>query len=142
MPWYSTSTVSRLGIKPRARDVHVPIIQQDVQRVLLTAFSWDPKFTFTTTAQVFLNTTLSRITQDKELILLGSKHLKLRYFLKHFFFSTDIVDPLLRIARCKSPANIYRAERTMYQRKVDEDMLNAVVCVLADVSSVSPLSEL
>ena len=29
----------------------------------------------------------------------------------------------------------------MYQRKVDVDMLNAVVCVLADVSSVSPSSE-
>ena len=31
---------------------------------------------------------------------------------------------------------------TMYQRKVDVDMLNAVKSVLADVSSVSPLSEL
>ena len=29
----------------------------------------------------------------------------------------------------------------MYQRKVDVDMLNAVNSVLADVSSVSPLSE-
>ena len=29
----------------------------------------------------------------------------------------------------------------MYQRKVDVDMLNAVKSVLADVSSVSPLSE-
>ena len=29
----------------------------------------------------------------------------------------------------------------MYQRKVDVDMLNAVKCVLADVSSVSPSSE-
>ena len=28
----------------------------------------------------------------------------------------------------------------MYQRKVDVDMLNAVKCVLADVSSVSPSS--
>ena len=31
--------------------------------------------------------------------------------------------------------------RTMYQRKVDVDMLNAVKSVLADVSSVSPSSE-
>ena len=30
---------------------------------------------------------------------------------------------------------------TMYQRKVDVDMLNAVKSVLADVSSVSPSSE-
>ena len=29
----------------------------------------------------------------------------------------------------------------MYQHKVNVDMLNAVECVLADVSSVSPLSE-
>ena len=29
-------------------------------------------------------------------------------------------------------------KRTMYQRKVDVDMLNAVKSVLADVSSVSP----
>ena len=29
----------------------------------------------------------------------------------------------------------------MYQRKVDVDMLNAVKSVLADISSVSPLSE-
>ena len=28
---------------------------------------------------------------------------------------------------------------TMYQRKVDVDMLNAIKSVLADVSSVSPL---
>ena len=34
-----------------------------------------------------------------------------------------------------------QAERTMYQRKVDVDMLNAVKSVLADVSSVSPSSE-
>ena len=33
-------------------------------------------------------------------------------------------------------------KRTMYQRKVDVDMLKAVKSVLADVSSVSPLSEL
>ena len=32
-------------------------------------------------------------------------------------------------------------KRTMYQRKVDVDMLNAVKSVLADVSSVSPSSE-
>ena len=32
--------------------------------------------------------------------------------------------------------------RTMYQRKVDVNMLNAVKSVLAEVSSVSPLSEL
>ena len=32
-------------------------------------------------------------------------------------------------------------ERTMYQRKVDVDMLNAVKSVLADVSSVSPSSD-
>ena len=32
-------------------------------------------------------------------------------------------------------------KRTMYQRKVDVDMLNAVKSVLADISSVSPLSE-
>ena len=31
--------------------------------------------------------------------------------------------------------------QTMYQRKVDMDMLNAVKSMLADVSSVSPLSE-
>ena len=30
----------------------------------------------------------------------------------------------------------------MYQRKVDEDMLNVVKSVLADVSSISPSSEL
>ena len=30
---------------------------------------------------------------------------------------------------------------TMYQRKVDVDMLNAVKSVLADISSMSPLSE-
>ena len=29
----------------------------------------------------------------------------------------------------------------MYERKVDVDMLNAIKSVLADVSSVSPLSE-
>ena len=33
------------------------------------------------------------------------------------------------------------AKCTMYQRKVDVDMLNAVKSVLADVSSVSPSSE-
>ena len=32
-------------------------------------------------------------------------------------------------------------ERTMYERKVDVDMLNDVKSVLADVSSVSPSSE-
>ena len=32
-------------------------------------------------------------------------------------------------------------KRTMYQRQVDVDMLNAVKSVLADVSSVSPSSE-
>ena len=32
-------------------------------------------------------------------------------------------------------------KRTMYQREIDVDMLNAVKSVLADVSSVSPLSE-
>ena len=32
-------------------------------------------------------------------------------------------------------------KRTMYQRKVDVDMLNAVRSVLADVSGVSPSSE-
>ena len=32
-------------------------------------------------------------------------------------------------------------KRTMYERKVDVDMLNAVESVLADVSSVSPSSE-
>ena len=31
-------------------------------------------------------------------------------------------------------------EGTMYQRKVDVDMLNAVKSVLADISSISPLS--
>ena len=31
--------------------------------------------------------------------------------------------------------------RTMYQRKVDVDMLKAVKNVLADISSVSPSSE-
>ena len=35
----------------------------------------------------------------------------------------------------------YFEKRTMYQRKVDVDMLNAVKSVLADVSSVSPSSE-
>ena len=32
-------------------------------------------------------------------------------------------------------------KRTMYQRKVDVDMLKAVIKVVADVSSVSPSSE-
>ena len=32
-------------------------------------------------------------------------------------------------------------QRTMYQHKVDLDMLNAIKSVLADISSVSPLSE-
>ena len=32
-------------------------------------------------------------------------------------------------------------KHTMYQRKVDVDMLNAIKSVLADVSSVSPSSE-
>ena len=32
-------------------------------------------------------------------------------------------------------------KRTMYQRKVDVDMLNAVKSVLANVLSISPLSE-
>ena len=32
-------------------------------------------------------------------------------------------------------------KHTMYQRKVGEDMLNAVKSVLADVSSASPSSE-
>ena len=32
-------------------------------------------------------------------------------------------------------------KRTMYQRKVDVDMLNAVKSMLADVSNVSPSSE-
>ena len=32
-------------------------------------------------------------------------------------------------------------KHTMYQRKVDEDMLNAVKSMLADVLSVSPSSE-
>ena len=32
-------------------------------------------------------------------------------------------------------------KRTIYKRKVDVDMLNAVKSVLADVSSVSPLSD-
>ena len=32
-------------------------------------------------------------------------------------------------------------KRTMYQRKADVDMLNAVKSVLADVLSVSPSSE-
>ena len=32
-------------------------------------------------------------------------------------------------------------KRTMYQRQVDVDILNAVKNVLADVSSVSPSSE-
>ena len=32
-------------------------------------------------------------------------------------------------------------KRTMYQRKVDVDMLNAVKSVLAEVSSVSPSLE-
>ena len=31
--------------------------------------------------------------------------------------------------------------RTMYQRKVDMDMLNTVKSMLADISSISPLSE-
>ena len=33
-------------------------------------------------------------------------------------------------------------KRTMYQHKVDVDMLNAVKSVLADVLSVSPLSKI
>ena len=32
-------------------------------------------------------------------------------------------------------------KRTMYQRKVDVDMLNVVKSALADISSISPLSE-
>ena len=32
-------------------------------------------------------------------------------------------------------------KRTMYQREVDVDMLNAVKSVLADILSISPLSE-
>ena len=32
-------------------------------------------------------------------------------------------------------------KRTVYQRKVDVDMLNSIKSVLADVSSVSPSSE-
>ena len=32
-------------------------------------------------------------------------------------------------------------KRTMYQHKVDVDMLNTIKSVLADVSSVSPSSE-
>ena len=36
---------------------------------------------------------------------------------------------------------VSHVKRTMYQRKVDVDMLNAVKSVLADVSSVSPSSE-
>ena len=32
-------------------------------------------------------------------------------------------------------------KRTMYQRKVDVDMLNAVKSMFADVSSISPSSE-
>ena len=35
----------------------------------------------------------------------------------------------------------FSMKHTMYQRKVDEDMLNAVKSVLADISSVSPSSE-
>ena len=35
-----------------------------------------------------------------------------------------------------------RTKRTMYQRNVDVDMLNAVKSVLARISSVSPSSEL
>ena len=34
-----------------------------------------------------------------------------------------------------------KKKRTMYQRKVDADMLNAVNSVLADISSISPSSE-
>ena len=37
---------------------------------------------------------------------------------------------------------LHRRGGTMYQRKVDVDILNAVKSVLADVSSVSPSSEL
>ena len=42
---------------------------------------------------------------------------------------------------CKTPlyTNLSK-KRTMYQRKVDVDMLNAVKSMLADVSSVSPSS--
>ena len=36
---------------------------------------------------------------------------------------------------------VSHVKRTMYQGKVDVDMLNAVKNVLADVSSVSPSSE-
>ena len=39
------------------------------------------------------------------------------------------------------PRDVSKAIRTMYQRKVDVDMLKAVKSVLADVSSVSPSSE-
>ena len=37
--------------------------------------------------------------------------------------------------------HVCSVKRTMYQRKVDVDMLNAVKSVLADVSNVSPSSE-
>ena len=37
--------------------------------------------------------------------------------------------------------NLFMTKRTMYERKVNVDMLNAVKSVLADVSSVSPSSE-
>ena len=41
----------------------------------------------------------------------------------------------------RNKEHIYTEKYTMYQRKVDVDMLNAVKSVLADVSSVSPSSE-
>ena len=41
----------------------------------------------------------------------------------------------------RSSFGLRRCSGEMYQRKVDVDMLNAVKSVLADVSSVSPLSE-
>ena len=43
---------------------------------------------------------------------------------------------------CENGINkVVKQKRTMYQRKVDVDMLNAVKNLLADVSSVSPSSE-
>ena len=36
---------------------------------------------------------------------------------------------------------VVAVKHTMYQRKVDVDMLNAVKSVLADILSISPLSE-
>ena len=66
---------------------------------------------------------------------------KISYQIEHFkrwpLRNYGILVPVRTSLVCASVA----VKRTMYQRKVDVDMLNAVKSVLADVSSVSPSSE-